>query len=302
MSKRFVLIGHPIGHSVSPAMHTAAYRALEVDCQYAAVDCPDEAAVRAQVEALRGGEIAGANVTLPHKKLALMLADEADPVAREVGAANVLVRTADKSIAADNTDVTALAGELRGRVPHARAACIIGNGGAALAAVAACKALGIERIGVVARRWRGEALHSEWPEAERFRALGATLAPWPEAAASERAEQESIVDSAWEALVLQSQIIVQATSAGMNGAEPGQAVRDIVPWLRLDPATLAYDLVYNPPVTPFLEAARAAGLMVEGGLGMLVEQAALSIERWLGLSPPRRAMREAAERVLQALA
>jgi shikimate dehydrogenase len=84
----------------------------------------------------------------------------------------------------------------------------------------------------------------------------------------------------------------------MHGADPGDVVRDIVPWLRLDRGVLAYDLVYNPPVTPFLEAARAAGLIVEGGLGMLVGQAALAIELWLGMAPPRDEMRRAAEHAL----
>jgi shikimate dehydrogenase len=86
----------------------------------------------------------------------------------------------------------------------------------------------------------------------------------------------------------------------MAGADNGEIVRDIVPWSRLPRGALAYDLVYNPAITPFLEAARALGLTVDGGLGMLVEQAALSVQLWLGLSPPRQAMREAAERVLAA--
>lgn len=301
MSKRFILIGHPVAHSVSPAMHQAVYRALGLEHHYEAVDCPDEVAVRAQIEALRSGSVAGANVTVPHKRLALKLADHADALAAEVGAANVVVRDNNGRLIAHNTDVAALATELRRRAPHARSVCVIGNGGAALAAVAACRAIEISRIAVVARAFRSSTPASEWPRAESFRALGASLAPWPESAASVRAEQEGVLENAWEALVVPSHVIIQATSAGMRGAERGDTVRDIVPWLRLDPQTLAYDLVYNPPVTPFLEAARAAGLQVEGGLGMLIEQAALSVELWLGVSPPRGVMREAAERMLQAI-
>jgi shikimate dehydrogenase len=95
--------------------------------------------------------------------------------------------------------------------------------------------------------------------------------------------------------VRDADVIVQATSAGMRGAEPGDAVRDIVPWEELGSGVLALDLVYNPPLTPFLNAALAAGLRVEGGLGMLVGQAALAMERWLSITAPRDVMRSAAE-------
>src|ERR1051325_3767698 len=87
----FVLIGHPVGHSLSPVIHEAAYRALNVGGnRYVAVDCPQEVAVRQQFGALRRGSVAGANVTVPWKRLALDLAGEADASARDVGAANVL--------------------------------------------------------------------------------------------------------------------------------------------------------------------------------------------------------------------
>jgi shikimate dehydrogenase len=81
----------------------------------------------------------------------------------------------------------------------------------------------------------------------------------------------------------------------MHGADPGEVVRDLVPWPRLPKTAFAYDVVYAPSVTPFVEAARSAGLRAEGGLGMLVAQAALAFERWLGIAPPRAAMRAAAE-------
>jgi len=298
MTRRFVLIGHPVAHSMSPAIHRAAYESLGVDCSYEAVDAPDAVAVTSILEALKSGEIAGANVTVPHKKLALSLADRAHPLAREVGAANVLVRDVDGGVTAHNTDVGALAEELERAAPDARVATVIGTGGGALAAVAACRSIGVRQVAVVGRRWRASQDASTWPGADAFRALGATITAWPERTASAREEQERVADDTWEALVLSSQIIIQATSAGMHGADSGDVVRDIVPWLRLDRGVLAYDLVYNPPVTPFLEAARAAGLIVEGGLGMLVGQAALAIELWLGMAPPRDEMRRAAEHAL----
>lgn len=294
----FVLIGHPVGHSVSPAMHAAAYRALGLDHDYRAVDAPDEAAVRALLERMRRGEIQGANVTVPHKRLALELADRCDPLAQQAGAANVLVRDRLGRLSAFNTDVLALAQELSRLAPTAETAAVIGSGGAALAGVLACQRLGISRVGVVARAWRGTVPVSEWPRADDFRRLGATVIAWPENSYGVRPEQQLVAGSAWDAWITASDVIIQATTAGMLGASPGEAVRDMVPWLGLRPGALAYDVVYNPPDTPFLQAARAAGLALEGGLGMLVGQAAHAFELWLDVVPPREVMRQAAERAL----
>jgi shikimate dehydrogenase len=294
----FVLIGYPVAHSVSPAMHNAAYRALGLPHQYEAVAAPDEAAVRGVFERIRAGEIAGANVTVPHKRLALELADRADPLAQQAGAANVLVRDRLGRVSAFNTDVLALVQEVGRLSPGASSAAIIGSGGAALAGVLACQKLGMSRVGVVARAWRAATPVAEWPRADEFRRLGATLVPWPERSYADRPEQQLVLGSAWDAWITTSDVIIQATSAGMIGAGPGEAVRDMVPWLEVRPTALAYDVVYNPPDTSFLQAARAAGLKVEGGLGMLVGQAVHAFELWLDRVPPRDVMRHAAEQAL----
>lgn len=295
---RFILIGHPVGHSVSAPMHTAAYRALGLQHVYEPLDCADQSAVEAAFERIRSGEIEGANVTVPHKRLALRLADRADAVAEQAGAANVLVRDRAGNISAHNTDVLALVEELGRLAPGAKSAAIIGSGGAALAAVLACRQLGIGTIGVVARAWRSEQPSSEWTKAEDFRRLGASVLAWPEHPASGRIESQATTDSLWESWVMDVDLIIQATSAGMAGKGQGEAVRDIVPWLRLRERVCAYDVVYNPPTTPFLEAARASGLAIEGGLGMLIAQAAHAFELWLRVVPPRDVMRKAAEQAL----
>jgi shikimate dehydrogenase len=279
-------------------MHAAAYRALGLEHHYEPLDCPDEAAVARAFERIRLGEIEGANVTVPHKRLALELADRADPMAEEVGAANVIVRDRTGRLSAHNTDVLALVEELSRLAPAARSVAIIGNGGAALAAVLSCRQLGMDRIGVVARSWRAGADTSTWQKADGFRRMGATVIAWPDTTYSGQVEVQGVSHNAWEAWVTSSDVIVQATSAGMLGGAPGEAVRDIVPWLQLDSTLLAYDVVYNPPSTPFLEAARAAGLKSEGGLGMLIAQASHAFELWLRQRPPREVMRSAAEQAL----
>src|SRR5208283_2995014 len=87
--------------------------------------------------------------------------------------------------------------------------------------------------------------------------------------------------------------VIQATSAGMHGADPGAAVASAVAWSELPASAVALDVVYAPPETPFLRAATSRGLRSANGLGMLVEQGALAFERWLGVPAPRDVMRAA---------
>lgn len=281
MSKRFILIGHPVGHSVSPAIHHAAYTQLGIDAQYDLVDCPDVAAVQAQVALIRSGEISGANVTVPWKRVAFDAADEVDESAARVGVANVLARSREGHIKAYNTDAIGLADELR-RATHAakvdvaarNSALVIGNGGATRAAVVACQMNGIERVAVTARSFTAQQSKESWPHGQAFVDLGAELLTWP----------SSDGGAAVSKFLQRAHLIIQATSAGMKGAEDGETLAKLLPWGAFAPG-LAYDLVYNPPKTPFLNAAEALGHRAEGGLGMLVGQAAHAIRIWTGTLP-----------------
>ena len=233
-------------------MHRAAYHAMGMAHTYEAVRtaAPELAEWIAK---LRRGEIEGLNVTVPHKHAARELADESDPVSRASDAANVLVRKGDRVIAF-NTDVPALVAELRDvRDERGGTAIVLGSGGAARAAVLALEQLGASRIIVRARR-NGDEL----------------LAP----RGTER-------DARW---------IVQATSAGMTGADPGEEVARAVRF-ELAPNALALDVIYEPRETPFLALARHAGLRTKNGLGMLARQGALAFELWLGVAAPLDVMR-----------
>ncbi len=288
--RAFALIGHPVGHSLSPAIHRAAYAELGLaDHSYEAVDCPNAQAVAAQLEAIRRGELDGANVTVPWKRLALELADEVHDSAGSTGAANVLSPTGPdgaRRLVAHNTDVPALAEQLRRGHPGARSAMVIGAGGAALAAAVACRSIGVDRVVVVARRWRGTD-ESAWELATAFRARAAVPVAWPD---------DPSAFSSFRRAVVESDIVIQSTSDGMAGATDGTTVRDLVPFPELDRAAFVYDLVYSPEVTPFVAAARDAGLSAESGLGMLVGQAALAIELWVGRRPSIAALRAAVAR------
>jgi shikimate dehydrogenase len=259
---RFAVVGHPVAHSKSPAMHAAAFRALGLPHTYEAVLATPEELPRV-VQALRDGAYAGLNVTVPHKQAALALADElATP---GMTAANTLVRSPEGRVVAHNTDVPALAEELRvlagpGAPWATRRALVLGSGGAALAAVAALRSLGSKDVAVRARR-----------------PLAPGTQPWQPSPGSEA----------------KTLAVVQATSAGMTGADDGASVAAVVAWEALPDDAVALDVVYAPPETAFLRAARARGLRAENGLGMLARQGALAFELWLGITAPFDVMRAA---------
>lgn len=291
-SRRFVLIGHPVAHSLSPVIHHAAYRELDLPHRYELVDCPDEASVVKVVDALRSGEIAGANVTIPWKRLALSLADMVAPSVQRVGVANVLARGADGAIVAHNTDVPALAEEFQRLSGSVRRVLVIGNGGSAPAVVAAAQDAGADRVALTARKFVTTAPEAEWPHAAEFIAQGVSLLAWP--------ESDARAKSRLREAVARIDLIVNCTSAGMSGADDGQKLAEIVPWEHLPQSALAYDLIYNPAATPFLQRAKSCGLGAENGLGMLVAQAALAIELWLSVSPTRAVLLAAAKTELAA--
>ncbi|MBK9265288.1 MAG: shikimate dehydrogenase [Polyangiaceae bacterium] len=293
----FALFGHPVSHSLSPVIHGAAYAALGLAYTFRAIDLPTEADLVRAFDDLRAGKFGGANVTLPHKRAALEMADVVDASAVEPGVANVLCRDDDGRIHAYNTDAEALARDIETDLPEAPRlhAVVIGGGGAGFAAVVACRKLGYERVGVTSRSWLSREYLETLPVTGRMRALGAEVFPWPSNDPGSGPLAVQRLQSEWFEFVRASSLVVQATSAGMAGADAGEAVTEIVPWAELAQHTLAYDVVYNPPVTPFLRAAMAHGLLARGGLGMLVRQAARSIELWIGQSPPLDVMQRAAE-------
>jgi shikimate dehydrogenase len=176
-SLRFAVIGTPIAHSRSPAMHEAVYRAFKLPHTYEKIET-SEAELPERIEALRRGEFAGLNVTVPHKRRVLQLVDEVHASARATGAANTLVRTPDGRVRAHNTDMPAVAEEL-GRLAlnparlRGGVGLVIGTGGAARAAIVAMAShLALSRILIRGRsRRRGPACARQGrPEARRDRA------------------------------------------------------------------------------------------------------------------------------------
>jgi len=288
---RFAVIGSPVANSKSPAMHGAAYRALGMAHTYEKIETT-EAELPERVEALRRGDFAGLNVTVPHKSKVLRLVDEVHASARATGAANTLVRTADGKVRAHNTDMPALAEELsrlagNGTRLRGGVGIVIGTGGAARAAIVALAShLALGRVLI-----RGRSLAETGHAVAYVRQIDKILAAagGRGVAVALGADGLHAPDKEDARLVA----IVQATSCGMKGAAPGEVVADAVRWDQVPTDAVALDVVYAPPRTPFLERAAARGLASDNGLGMLVKQGALAFELWLGVAPPIAVMRAA---------
>ncbi len=289
MTRRFALVGDPVAHSASPRMHAAAYEALSLDCAYEAIRAT-RTDLPGIVRRMRAGELAGVNVTVPHKVAILELVDGLDASARSAGAANTLVRGPTGAIVAYNTDVMAIVDEMAAlsRIGPAfdgrgSAAVVLGTGGAASAAVAALVRLGVGAIAVRGRAFDGGARHDA--TITRLLALARSGSGGP-----------SMSFEPWrpaEATDARSHIFVQATSLGMLGGGPGTLAAHAVCWPAVPKGAVALDVVYGEADTPFVRAARAVGAVALDGRGMLARQGARAFELWFGREAPFDAMRRA---------
>jgi len=278
------VIGHPVAHSRSPAMQTAALSGLGLagEWSYGALDVApaDFEAILAELAA--AGEYAGVNVTVPHKEAALAMADEATEAARAIGAANTL-SFRDGLIVAANTDAGGLLRSLpeslavsrdmgNGEPDGMRRALVLGAGGAARAAIWAL-ATGEEPDGP---QWIPPFAVDVWNRtAERAEGVAAELAAEPVA-------DPTAADYA---------LIVNTTAVGLAGEDPFEHLPLGAESFR--PGQVVVDMVYGEEPSPLLAAAAAAGATTVDGLEMLVQQGALSLQIWTGEEPSIEAMRSA---------
>ncbi len=308
MTVRTGLLGYPLGHSVSPAMHNAAFRALGLDGRYDALPTPPERLAET-VAGLSAAGYRGVNVTIPHKQAVMPLLNELSDAARAIGAVNtIVVQRFSKSLSAtaarndlenrstvlrgDNTDwlgflhpLNAVGFDLAGK-----SALLLGAGGSARAVVYALVQRGLAHL----------AIWSRTPiRAAELAAHAQTLAPslaidyWPLDVVN---YQWSIVNGQLS-MADSPDLIINTTPLGMWPHV------DASPWpadLPIPAGALVYDLVYRPERTLFLQQAEAAGCAVQGGLAMLVMQGAAAFELWTGQRPPLAVMMAAARAGLKA--
>jgi len=260
------VIGDPVAHSLSPAIHNAAFAANGLDWVFVPFHVPAGMAATA-LDGMRALDLAGLSVTMPHKSAAAEACDELSAAAAALGAVNAVVAR-DRRLFGDSTDGEGLVRSLveEGVEPEGADVVVLGAGGAARAITRALGERGA-RVTVVARR-RDAAT------------AAAALAPG--ARAVDLARVASVVEG--------SDVVVNATPIGMHGEEP-----PFRPEL-LEGRRLVLDTVYHPAETPLLRAARARGVAAVNGLGMLVHQAALAFEAFTGQPAPLDVMRAAASR------
>ncbi len=270
------VIGDPVAHTRSPAMHNAAFRALGLDWCYVPLHVTPER-LPAALRGLAAMGFVGANVTIPHKERAAELVDELTPAARAVMAVNTLTVQGDRLLG-DNTDVGGILMALAeaGVDVNGHDAVVLGAGGAARAAVYALAQAGADVT--VANR-----------SPERALALATGLAPH----VRRHLDAVALADAA----ALQTRLehaaaLVNATSVGM---EPEAEPSPLPEGLRLRPGLAVLDLVYAPRQTRLLRDAAAAGCRTVEGLRVLVHQGALSFQCWTGHAAPLDVMARAAE-------
>jgi len=255
------VIGSPIAHSKSPQLHGHWLKTLGIPGYYIPMDvAADDLADVLKILPKMG--FVGVNITVPHKELALELADLVTDRATLIGAANTLIYRKDGKIHADNTDGYGFIQNLRqnapGWDPKSGPAAVLGAGGAARAIIASLLDIGVPEILLSNRtRVRAEALQSEF------------------------GKRIQVVDWVQAGNMLEEAVtVVNTTSLGMLGKPPLR-----VPLDGLRRGSLVTDIVYAPLKTRLLIEAEKAGCVTVDGLGMLLHQAVPAFERWFGVRP-----------------
>ncbi len=265
------VIGDPIEQSKSPVIHGFWLEALGIPGAYRRAHVTADGLSVYVADRRADPDWRGCNVTMPHKQAVIPLVDRLDRSARRIGAVNTIVREEDGSLTGYNTDATGFLEPLRPflRRQHLfRMARILGTGGAARAIVSALADEGFTLVLTGRDTAKAEALLAELAPGEHHVAQLDHFAQATDFAFDDRA---GCLD-----------LIVNATSLGMTGQPPLAFDFSHAP-----PGSIAYDIVTAPPETPFLAAARGAGLRTVDGLEMLVGQAAAAFRLFFGAEPPR---------------
>jgi shikimate dehydrogenase len=289
VTARAFVIGHPIGHSLSPRIHNAAFTALGMDANYEAADIsPDQ--LSGWVSRFRDEQALGCSVTVPHKEAVIPHLDGLRGDARAAEAVNTLAwegesgQPGGRQLVGHNTDTVGFLRSLEeegGRRMQGSHLVLLGAGGAARA------------IGVVATREGAASLtvaNRDLARAERLITHLHALAP-----SIPMSARAPLTGASLNQALEQATLVVNATSVGLRSAE-----------MPIDPspinaAALVVDIVYNPPLTALLRAASGRGIQILGGIGMLTYQAAAAFELWTGAEAPLAAMRQAAEAAIAEL-
>ncbi|WP_432738599.1 shikimate dehydrogenase [Maridesulfovibrio sp. FT414] len=259
--KLFGIIGHPLGHTMSPLLHNWGFTEHKIPAVYMAWPTEPEK-VKSFMRTFRDLPISGASVTIPHKLSVMNYTDQLTERAESVGAVNTLFWRDDK-IVGDNTDAAGVSEPLRPYSDHIHKALLIGAGGAARAAITGFKELGIKKI-FITNRTKSKADEL----AEEFKI---SVVDW-----DNRGDQHY-------------DLIVNSTSLGMSGK-----FVDINPMImdNQDEHTVVFDLVYNPMETVFIREAKAKGCRAIHGIEMFIHQGLEQFRLWTGINVDEKKARE----------
>ncbi len=259
------VIGWPIHHSRSPQLHGFWLQQYGIDGAYLPFSVSPDA-LGSAVLGLKALGAQGINVTVPHKQAVMPICDAIDETALAIGAVNTLIFREDSTIFGTNTDATGFIENLRSGAPDwdpvGGPAVVLGAGGASRAVIYALLQVGVPEIIIVNRTVEtAQGLAREFSETSSAKLSSVGLG-----------DCSHHLDAA--------SLVVNTTSLGMVGQPPLDLDLD-----RLNPKAVATDIVYNPLMTPFLEAAAARHNTVVDGLGMLLHQAVPGFEAWFGTRP-----------------
>lgn len=273
-TKLLGVIGHPVEHSLSPLMHNAAIASLGLDYVY--VPFPIEPQnLPAAIQGFAAVGVVGFNVTIPHKQAILPLLS-VEPIAQAVGAVNTVIRKHGQWIGT-NTDIEGFLYPLQ--IHHQdwsqKVAVILGNGGAARAVVAGCTQLGCAEIYVVGRDMQKlKEFHRSWDNSPL--AVNLQVYTW----------------DSLPKLIPQANLLVNTTPIGMYPIV-GESPLSAEEMAHLPLGAIAYDLIYTPKPTKFLQLAQQLGFIAIDGLEMLIQQGAAALKTWLQQQIPVDVMRQA---------
>lgn len=266
MTKTYAVIGDPIDHSLSPALHNASFAFLGLDCTYIAYRIP-KGELDAGIDDLRKIGISGFNVTIPHKVDMMRLLDEADAVCTTVGATNTVVNT-DGYLKGYNTDVDGFLDPIKRRKIDCNGmdALVVGAGGAARAIVA----------GLAKERVRSITIANRTPQnAESLSRFAKQLG----------VKSDSVDIATAGDIASRFKLIVNATSVGLKGMGLPISTKNITR------ESVVYDVVYTPVETPLILQAKERNASIIYGWEMLIAQAMKSFEIWIGRPAPYEAMK-----------
>ncbi|MEH2435485.1 MAG: shikimate dehydrogenase [Nostoc sp.] len=281
-TKLLGVIGHPVEHSLSPAMHNAAIAHLGLDYVYLPFPIAPHN-LEIAIAGFAAIDVVGFSVTIPHKQAIITLLSEITPIAQAIGAVNTVSRQNNQWVGT-NTDIEGFIAPLQTTYKQdwsQKVAVILGNGGAARAVVAGCHQLGFAKIHVVGRN------------VQRLQEFGNS---WNNSPISENLEVHQ-----WEELpklIPQANLLVNTTPIGMYPKvnESPLSVKEIA---NLPKGAIAYDLIYIPKPTQFLEQAEKQGAIAIDGLEMLVQQGVAALKIWLQQETvPVEVMRQALQKHL----